>query len=857
MPNFAKAFVSHSSADKPLVEQVVEHVSAARWEIDAHTFEEGKSSAAEILAALSRSDLFVLIASKDSVTSAWVKSELELAQSLLYSKKLGGVLVLIVDGTSADQLPEWIRMHVFVRTVNATRIANLIRSRLIQLDSEKGIQQKPFVQRMRIRGEIERRIGDLTRQIRAIYVSGVDGIGRRALLANTLHSLFPGVDIVGIEISMADGEGLLEMYRKLYFAWRRPTLGEAKKFFDDAAGYTTNQLIEETNKALNVIGEQKMFAWLHFDYEILDDNGNLQPEFHELFRNLGTRRPTVIVTAKRIPRFAEQRRLDSIAFFKVESLTDDESKLLWVYALEHLQFAEAEPKFVAYLQEHVSGHPAMIWTAAEYVASIGKAATQADPRELLETLRGLSLSLLDGLSLSVTSKRLLALFDEFGAIDPNDLIQICGEPDQSIAAAVTRLLSLGLLESEGDHLKLASYFRTARFRKQFSSDADSFLAEARQRLLGLTSTYTAEDNISFATIDIALTNSIAQGKDLPLAFGERAVVGSHYLRVARTCYDRERYVDTVKFASEALSKRHTLTNDAVVECLRLLGMAAIRTGDKSNLQSAIDELSMIATQQSRRHIHFIKGFDARWNGYFETAEKEFRETLNINPKDTHALREIAQLLVVREDYASAERFARDALSRNPGSPFVIDILLTCLIEQRKEDLHGLREDREIQDLFSQLEVADRREKADFINLRRAHFYSALKNFREAIVWADLAVRQNPRQVRAYALRAEIKLRMKSDKKVLQTVEADIKQIQRFADETNGVRKHAGLLAKLRIRFELAKGNASAAIKQYEAVPFWHGELMKKFAMEIADEIMDSGAKDPELVAFANRVMTSK
>lgn len=230
MPDFSKAFVSHSSADKPFVERVAEFVSAARWEIDSHTFEEGKSSAAEIFAALSRSYLFVLIASGQSMKSDWVKSELELAQHLLYSRKLGGVLVFIVDGTATDELPEWIRMHVFVRSANERRVANLIRSRLLQLDSEKGIEQRPFVQRMRVRGDIERRIADLNSQVQALYVSGVDCIGRHAIASNTLRSLFPGMDSTGIEVSVADGEGLLETFRKLYFAAHRLTLEEARTF---------------------------------------------------------------------------------------------------------------------------------------------------------------------------------------------------------------------------------------------------------------------------------------------------------------------------------------------------------------------------------------------------------------------------------------------------------------------------------------------------------------------------------------------------------------------------------------------------------------------------------------------------
>jgi tetratricopeptide (TPR) repeat protein len=212
---------------------------------------------------------------------------------------------------------------------------------------------------------------------------------------------------------------------------------------------------------------------------------------------------------------------------------------------------------------------------------------------------------------------------------------------------------------------------------------------------------------------------------------------------------------------------------------------------------------------------------------------------------------------MREDYESAERYARDALARNPGNPFVIDILLNCLIEQRKDNHLGLADDAEIHNLFAQLEAADRREQSEFTNLRQSHYYSALKNFPEAMRWADSAIRKYPGQVRAYAARAEIKLRMKRDLQVLHSVEVDIKQIQKLADDTNGVRTHAGLLAKLRIRFELAKGNIVGAIKQYESAPWAHGQMKRKLALEIANEAVALEVKDPDVVAFANRTLSSR
>lgn len=858
MANFAKAFVSHSSIDKPLVEQVVKAVSAARWEIDSHTFEEGNYSAGEITAALGRSDLFVLIASAHSMSSEWVKSELEIAQHLLYAGKLGGVVAFIVDGTQAEALPEWLRMRVFVRTSNPVRITNLIRSKLVELDTKRGVKPKPYVQRSKLQGEMERRIADLRLPIQAIYLSGVDGIGKRTVGTRTLEPLFPGRDVSGIDISVADGEGVLEAYRKMYFAWRRPTTAEARSVFDESAAMSRDELVEKTCELLRLIDEQRMFVWLRFDYDILDDDGNPQQDLAALLKGLTNKRPTLVICAKRLPRVAAQRRAENVGFFKVEGLTEEESARVWTFALEHLEFDDLEPQFLNFLRGEVSGHPAMIWTAAEYVASSGRAAVEANPRELMEALRGLSVSLVEGLALTSTAKKLLALFDEFNAIDPTDLLEICGGHDQEIAESVTRLVSLGLLESEGDHLRIASYFRRARFRKQFATETEEFVADARRRLVGITSSYQDEDEISFETIDVALINSIAMGKRVSDLFGERAVVGSHYLRVARSNYDRERYPDTVRFAMAALDKRHTLTNEAVVESLRLLGMASVRIGTEGaeSLARAIEELNKIGTTQAARHVHFIQGFEHRWNGSYERAEAEFVEVLKFNARDVHALRELAQLLVGREEYQEAERYARDALERNPGNPFILDVLIQCLVERGKQNLPRLAADEELEDLFAQLQIADRREQSDFTNLRRAHYFAALKDFSEAMRWADAAVHRAPGKVGGYVMRAEIKLRVKTDTKLFHSVDVDIKHIQSIADESKGAKSHGALLAKLRVRYELAKGNVGAAVEQLNRAPWAHRQLRKKLAWEIGAEIVDKNLQDPDLVAFANQALAS-
>lgn len=245
---------------------------------------------------------------------------------------------------------------------------------------------------------------------------------------------------------------------------------------------------------------------------------------------------------------------------------------------------------------------------------------------------------------------MLALFDEFGTIAAEDMLVIYDGNDQDLSDAISTLSSFSLIESDEGHFKLAPFFQHARFRKRFSVDVDEFLVIARGRLLKVVSSYSSEDSLSFSTIDTTIMAALKEGRELPFGLDKSAIVGSHYLRVARSYYNLGEYEFASKFCNLAFDKSSTLSQSATVETLRLLGMSAARTENNTDIAKAKAELGKIATAQAKRHVHFISGFIARWNGDFEVAENEFKAVIATNPTDTHALRELSSLLLIREDF---------------------------------------------------------------------------------------------------------------------------------------------------------------------------------------------------------------
>ena len=100
-----KAFISHSSAQKDFVEEVVRELGRDFVNVDMHCFEAGGELTDEITAHINGSNIFVLMLSDMALNSKWVIQEAR----LVHSKMLDGddvvFLPFIVDNaiTHSDE----------------------------------------------------------------------------------------------------------------------------------------------------------------------------------------------------------------------------------------------------------------------------------------------------------------------------------------------------------------------------------------------------------------------------------------------------------------------------------------------------------------------------------------------------------------------------------------------------------------------------------------------------------------------------------------------------------------------------------------------------------------------------------
>jgi hypothetical protein len=197
-----KAFLSHSSRNKGVVEQVAETLGRANAELDSTTFEHGVLNTRAIQGALNCSSVFVLFLSKDAIASGMVNLEASLAQELIGKGLVEKFLVICLDDEAFRAAPNEWKEYNFVRKVSSVNaISRLIQNTLMIANLRNSKSATPFVGRAKELTEAKERLIDPTApQPKGLFVSGNAGIGRRTFARKLFADVYPSVNPIFPEI---------------------------------------------------------------------------------------------------------------------------------------------------------------------------------------------------------------------------------------------------------------------------------------------------------------------------------------------------------------------------------------------------------------------------------------------------------------------------------------------------------------------------------------------------------------------------------------------------------------------------------------------------------------------------------
>lgn len=852
-----KAFLSHSSQDKHVVRRVFNDLGAAGSHYDEATFEAGERSAAEIYKAIAGSDVFVLFVSAASIISPWVQSEIALGQNKLFSGKLNSILVFILDDTSAELLPEWLRDHVYRRVQSPKLIAKAIRSRLMDIAIEIKSESLIFVGRD---GEIASLKGALAKisseSPDVIFLSGTDGIGRRSLAKKALQETYPGIVKFPVEIVLSHSQGDVDLYRELLSYGQIIPIDEIVRLIEEFLSRAPKERAQLNANQIAQITKERQVVFVRGHEAIIKDDGDIQDWLSLLIQELPRRpRPQVVLIARRMVPAPKRFRHPNTYFASLQSLPREKSKDLFTLWLKELD-ADFPSELIEEIIDYVVGHPKNIEVAARYSAEVGIARINIDRAEFINLIRQRANALIEKISLTDDQQRLLALFREYEYLSADDLLTVVEKKDDEIHANVGYLQDHGILEKDGSYLRLAPYLIDAVSRHQWTApDIKNFIESARTRFLDRVLTLETNDFIEISAVDHAISSALRSGKELsnPILVG--SLLPSHMLRVAREFYDSQEYDRAAELCQRALSRNHALTREAQIEALRLRALALSRRGRTEEFFLCLQQLEKFHERVAKRNLSFLKGFKARWDGKPDQAESFYREAYKLGGNQNfHVLRELAQLLASRGGFKEAEEYARAALRIAPRNAYVIDNLLEILIEREKENSAYLSSSREIVDLFALLEESAKLEGRSFFESRKAHFYATLKNIDDALEWANRAIEVQPHFVPVYLTRARILIGAGKYPLAME----DLKKVQRMLSDGGaaGDKRYVFELQRLKVKVLTGQAEFKGAREAIERAADMPESVRTSLSKELAQSIAFSKeVVDVSLKEWANRILS--
>ena len=843
-----KAFLSHSSNDKHFVRAVAKNLGNLQIEYDEYTFEYLLNTEA-IRRALSRSDLFVLFLSENSVGSSFVNEEIRSTLEARAKGQIKQVLIFAIDNTTYRSLPAWLReINVVQHMGNEKACARKIQATLISLETEAAGRAETYLGREEDEKDLRKALAAAPGVAPvALHIVGHFGIGRKTFLRQTLGKLYPKDYEVFVEVPLQAFEGPEELYRRLYDLHYVSSLEKTANDFSAFASLPLDEQLEKLADILTELSQNREFIVVDDQNGVYTDEGRYHPYLEALIKLvLGSPKPLIAFIQTRMMPFAEREKHRGSYHRFLKTLSDESIKELLSFSLKDAEI-DFKQEQLDELAEFLDGHPFNVRFATKAIKSYGLTSFLADPRDLVEWKLRRAEDFLRLIKLDSLECELIAAMSEYRFLPLEMFKTILGGEITAIAGGLRNLEDFCLVERRGDYFQVSAPVRDAiRRDKRFDRD-DKWKQKLASSIAQTLQDYKNDDHVPVALLESGVLASI-RGAKVP-NFVASLILPSHLLTVARSFYDKKQYKTCVDFCKRAYDLQARLTLDARVEVLRLWGLSLARIGDTVELEKILVELRVIDTRTARRNVLFLEGFNFRLKKDFDSAEEKFIRCWNLGRDNQSVNRELASLFCKQRRYSEAEGYARAAYRIAPTNPFIIDILAEILLGQSAS---GLRVDySELTRLLEELRVYGDAPGSSFFLIRQAQSFAREQKIPQALRAVAKAIERTPNLLSPYFIRADILMSLND----IPGVEKDLQEIDALLEKSGATSEGDEVrLHELQAKVMIEKRQLRQARTKIDNSVFLTKPMKRRLLTQLA-KIINVGVNsitDRQMIAWAKK-----
>jgi tetratricopeptide (TPR) repeat protein len=711
MTKIPRAFLSHSSTDKETVNEVAKVLGRAAVVYDAFEFSVGDDFRDAILSGLSKSDIFVLFASRQALQRDWVKFEIEAAKEAITKQALSRVVTFIIDpDLDLDTVPDWMKSTLIVRQQHTGLIAAEIR----RLIANRSMERMPsyFVGR---RHEIEQALDLISGftdpdQRPPLLVYGLKGIGRRTLVQAIARDHLSYSTTLPITLKV--GDLLPETSIRLSDAL---SPGKTPNFPDllvQQEAKAPEFLLAEIVQMMKVACAGGTLPVIVDDGALAQQNGVLRPEFEALYIAVAADREVdaVIVAGRRLYGNGGAN-LPSLRVPELDQYST-QNLLRLVGRNMGMVFDRSD---LASIATYSRGYPPAVRFALEEARIRGIAQVVANQRAIVNFSAELFLrQLKQTSSITVTMETILRLLSAFSPLPLAVITTFCEITVQEANENIDHLLDLAFILPDGLHFRITEPLRDAAYRAFDGLRIDS------SRVADLLDNYLSNEPDDDARLSLGQTifrASLLSGSGSKSRFA--VGFAADMIQVATKSYHDQDYDLAIRYGALALQVRPDN-----VDVRRYVAQALIRKERYADAEEHIDALERLG---ELKEAFYVRGFAARRKREYPEAIIAYEKSLAYGRGGVAIHRELASSYFELGNLSKADHHIRQAEEKSPHNRYVVDI--RCTIALRLGDLETAERT---------LNILERVDPSGFADHRRSTFEQARGEFAAALSFAESA-----------------------------------------------------------------------------------------------------------------------
>lgn len=684
-----KAFISHSSEQKQFVLDLVETLGRDYCIVDCYNFSSAYQTINEIYDKIDKSTVFVLLLSKASLSSKWVKEEIRYVREKLEPGCLERFWPFIIDeNLSIEECPEWMRKDKCfnLKKYKSYKIlAHDIEQKFRRIIWSKNPKRKQLETLMVGRNKDIDNFENIYQSargmnLRSLVISGRDGVGKDMFISKCLDKI-GGYDAESTPfcINLGNKEGVENFIIQLNLITR--TYDE-KQLMTVLGGSTS----EKTSSAANLVNEllnTNSVLSINDDLSCVLPNRKLADWLIDLVEksNMANKLGLFIKSHKILDSFSEIEH----PFFGHINLNplDSKDRLKLFYSLLRIyNLTDISEEDVKWFVGKLLLSPSQLVKAVEALSCKPLALVKKDIDTLISWGDTQINPMVEHFFQDEESKHLLIILSKLDFVSYEILENIFEERIIEVMEKMDEMIDFGIVSVFGpqeqffrlDHY-LSDYIKRCHIK--LPCDLDNLLNEVLEEKI-------ASSNI---TEDVSVylydkKKQILSGKGKPEDFLIPSVVVTSVMEI----YNNQDYKQVIKLCDLVLNDVHNYFPDQEKELRYWLCLALART---TNKQRFFEEVQHFRGTD----YYFLRGFYHRNAMEYSQAEKYFNEALEKSPNLQRAKREKVTALLAQKKYEQALGLAKENYENNPENSYQIHGYFRCLVRKTpliKEDVDMLK-----------------------------------------------------------------------------------------------------------------------------------------------------------------------